>query len=399
MKVLYLSYSLVPSRKANSIQVMQMCQAFSRHAKNVRLFCRWGDRGTGDVFDYYGITRRFPLHRLWTPETRMINRLWYAAAANVAMRTLDAPDIVYTRDEFAAGMLGAFNRTRYPIVYEVHAPPARPFWRWWIGRLIDGPNFLHLVAISQALADEYLRLYPNLSPEQVSVAHDGANDIAPSASAAPDPLATPRPATGRIQVGYVGSLRPGKGMEIIAQLAPLLPECDFSVVGGDDAAIATWKRAIDYPNLKLLGFVPPAEADAHIGRFDILLAPYQPEVMVGNGDLNISPWMSPLKVFEYMRRAKPVVASDLPVLREVLKDGVNALLANPTKPADWAAKIARLAHDDGLRATLGARAQQDFRAHYTWDRRAEQILERVAVARRSAALRAATKPTPKLSRD
>ena len=41
---------------------------------------------------------------------------------------------------------------------------------------------------------------------------------------------------------------------------------------------------------------------------------------------------SPLKLFEYMASGRPIVASDLPSLREVLADGRNALLVEPATP-------------------------------------------------------------------
>ena len=47
-------------------------------------------------------------------------------------------------------------------------------------------------------------------------------------------------------------------------------------------------------------------------------------------------WMSPLKVFGYMAAAKPILCSDLPVLREVIEDGRNGILVPPDDPAAWA---------------------------------------------------------------
>jgi glycosyltransferase involved in cell wall biosynthesis len=168
-------------------------------------------------------------------------------------------------------------------------------------------------------------------------------------------------------------------MEIIHALAPLLPQCDFHVVGGDEGAVRDWKQRTSSPNVTFHGFVSPAEAQRRMKDFDVVLAPYQPVVLVGDGDLDIGRWMSPLKLFEYMSHGKPILASDLPVLREVLKDGNNALLADPLDVTDWGRKLAQLAGDAALRARLGAAALRDLRGNYTWDRRAASILDKAGV--------------------
>ena len=51
------------------------------------------------------------------------------------------------------------------------------------------------------------------------------------------------------------------------------------------------------------------------------------------GGTNLADWISPLKMFEYMAQGKAIVASDLPMLREVLRNGENALLCDSDDPA------------------------------------------------------------------
>jgi glycosyltransferase involved in cell wall biosynthesis len=67
---------------------------------------------------------------------------------------------------------------------------------------------------------------------------------------------------------------------------------------------------------------------------DVLLAPYLSDVEGHGRGRNIAEGMSPLKLFEYMAHGKPIVSSDLPVIREVLRDSVNSVLVSPDNPSD-----------------------------------------------------------------
>ena len=84
--------------------------------------------------------------------------------------------------------------------------------------------------------------------------------------------------------------------------------------------------------------------------------------------------MSPLKLFEYMAGGKPIICSDLPVLMEVLHHEKNGLMASSTDPESWAKEIRKLKDSPKMRERLGRQAQQDFFAHYTWEKRVELLL-------------------------
>ena len=83
---------------------------------------------------------------------------------------------------------------------------------------------------------------------------------------------------------------------------------------------------------------------------------------------------SPLKLFDYMAAGAPIVASDLPTVREVLADGDNALLVPPEDPDALAAAIGRLLVNPGLADRLRRTAYEQVRA-FTWDVRAARIIE------------------------
>jgi glycosyltransferase involved in cell wall biosynthesis len=79
-----------------------------------------------------------------------------------------------------------------------------------------------------------------------------------------------------------------------------------------------------------------------------------------------------LKLFEYMASGRAIVASDLPSIREVLHDGVDALLVPPGDPTALAAAIQRILDDRDLARRLAAAALKAV-PQYGWDRRAERL--------------------------
>jgi glycosyltransferase involved in cell wall biosynthesis len=85
---------------------------------------------------------------------------------------------------------------------------------------------------------------------------------------------------------------------------------------------------------------------------------------------------SPLKIFEYLAAGKPVLASDLPSLHEVLDKDVARFFA-PRSPRSLAVAAEKLLCDDAEMARM-SRAAKELAAHHTWSRRAERITEFVA---------------------
>ena len=83
-------------------------------------------------------------------------------------------------------------------------------------------------------------------------------------------------------------------------------------------------------------------------------------------------YTSPLKLFEYMASGRPIVASDLPSIREILTHERNALLIAPGNPQALTAAIRRLIEDRALGERIARQALEDAR-EYTWDRRAARL--------------------------
>ena len=93
---------------------------------------------------------------------------------------------------------------------------------------------------------------------------------------------------------------------------------------------------------------------------DALVAPY-PQMD--------SFYFSPLKIFEYMAAGKPIVASRIGQLTEILEDGKNALLVPPENPEALAEALLRLKQDRNLGKSLGMQAQKAAKQKHGWNNR------------------------------
>lgn len=350
---------------------MKMCQALADSGCDVSLFApdvREGvESGVDDVYDYYGVKSVFAIKKVawkkWIGRDYLSGLL---AALSVARGDYN---LVLARCLPSAFFSSFF---KVPVIFEYHQPIADSGRLSWVKdklfrNLIRRESFVCFVAITEALKAYYVECYPELKG-RIHVAPDGSDPF----PLVPEPLSL-RGRGERLQIGYVGQLYSGKGMEIISQLCRAVPSMDFHVVGGLQTDIEKWQRVVQEANITFHGFVPHSQAPSYIAAFDVLLLPNQNRITWHKAGGDIGQWTSPLKMFEYMSAGKAIVSSDLPVLKEVLQHEHNALLCAPDDIDAWVAALRRL-EDNTLRDKLGAQALSDFTERYTWQRRAQQIL-------------------------
>jgi glycosyltransferase involved in cell wall biosynthesis len=165
-------------------------------------------------------------------------------------------------------------------------------------------------------------------------------------------------------------------MERIAEMAPRCPWASFHVVGGAESDLADWERKMEgCENLFFHGYRPHAETDRYRQSMDVLLAPYQLEITSEGGGTIDARSMSPIKIFEYMAAGKAILASDLPAIREILTDRVNARLCPADDTTSWVDALEELRDQPALREALGQAAREAFRAKHTWRARAKTMLD------------------------
>jgi glycosyltransferase involved in cell wall biosynthesis len=257
-----------------------------------------------------------------------------------------------------------------PTVFEAHSLhfADSPLDRAALRRFLAAGTPRAVVAISDGLRRDLIATFGD-AVEPVTVLPEAAplDEVPPAA-----PLPGARP--GAVQVGYTGALYRGRGVEVMTAVAAALPDVDVHVVGGPPAEADRLRTDPARPaNLHVHGPTSPARARAVQRTMDVLLAPYQRSVATSSGH-DTSRWMSPMKLFEYLASRRAIVCSDLPVLREVLEDGVTARLVPPDDAGAWVAAVRELAEDPARRRGLGERGRAQAVAHHGWEQRTARML-------------------------
>jgi glycosyltransferase involved in cell wall biosynthesis len=376
VKIVIPAPSELPARRANTVQVVQMAQALAElgHAVTVLVptqspLYRRQPPAWDEIAAYYGLHARFELR--WLASRRWGRGYDFGWAAVRTARRLRA-DLLYARHPQAAALAAQLG---LPTLFEAHDRP-----QGWAGpRLLRlflrGRGARRLAVISRALAADLARDFGAPPVGEFTVIAPDAVDLTRYRDL-PDPAAAraARPELGlaaaSFVAGYTGSLYPGRGRELILDLARRLPAVEFLLVGGSPAEVAEL-RAAALPNLHLTGHLPHAAIPGCQAACDVLLAPYGQRIAASSGG-DISRYLSPMKLFEYLASGRALLCSDLPVLREILTEA-EAVLLPPEDAAAWADALAALRADPGRRAALGE-AGRTAAARRSWTARARTLL-------------------------
>lgn len=371
MKIACITTSSIPSSTANSIQVMKVCQALAQVGGAVSLWAPGRERIPWETLAaHYGITTPFEVE--WVPTLRAFRRYDLTVRGLRRARAWGA-DIIYTW-LIQAAVVALYQG--FPAVLELHDRPTGRLGPQIFKLFLRHPGRKRLLVITSALQQALEKEYHHtFAPEEIRVAPNAADleryAHLPAAAAARYQLGLPEGLTAV----YSGHFYAGRGIDLLYELARRIPECNFMWVGGRKEDVDAWRarlQAAGMTNVLLTGFVENQRLPLYQAAGDFLLMPYE-RTIAGSSGGNSVEICSPMKMFEYMAAGRTILASDLPVLHEVL-NGENAVFCPPEDPAAWETALRALLDDPARREHLRARALADIQ-RYTWRARAEKALE------------------------
>lgn len=372
MKIAIITNSRIPSLTANSIQAMKVCQALAQLGHEIRLYApRETELANWEqLAAHYGLSTPFVIE--WLPSIPKLKRYDFTIYSILAARRFKA-DLVYTwllNPAVAALWLG------WPAILEIHAEITGKLGPWLMRRFWRSSTPKRMLVTTRPLMDAVEMVAGLTFPE-------GAIQIAPNGvdpsqyESMPDAAEARRQLSleDKLTVGFTGHIYPGRGADLLFELAKRMSDVNFLWVGGAPDEVAYWRDQLSdagASNVTMTGFVANSRLPLYQSAADVLLMPYGRSISASSGQ-NIAEVINPMKMFDYMAAGRAIVSADLPVIHEVLNDG-NAIFCEPGNADAWESTLRELLADEPRRLSLEARAREDV-AGYTWVARAKCALD------------------------
>lgn len=375
MKLFYVANARMPTEKAHGIAIMKACQAFARQGVEVTLVVpRRHNRLAHNPFDFYAIQEKFPVVYLPTIDllTRIPGRVsFFVQAATFYVAAFcwflfrSRRVHVYTRD----APLSVLSLAGFDVTLECHAAPRNDLYYRFARLAARIVVTAHVIAerfTSRAFRSSSILICPNAVDLRVFAISLEQSEVRARLGLSPDTYYI-------VYTGNFTTYGEDKGLSDIIRSLRLIPDAVFLAVGGsaDDckkyaheaeiAGVADRVVCIGYHTQDVLALYQRA-ADVLVMAF-----PDTPHYRSN---------MSPIKMFEYMASGRPIIASDLPSIREILNERM-AVFVSPGSPEQLASAVHDLRRDPSVSAQLAVHARTAVEA-YSWDARASRIVNFVS---------------------
>ncbi|EHJ46125.1 glycosyl transferase group 1 [Solidesulfovibrio carbinoliphilus subsp. oakridgensis] len=362
---------------AQGIHVREMCRAFARIGYRVAKVALHADEQVGRD-SRPGLLSRL-VSRLPPLAYELLELGYNLVGIPRLYRTVRRERPAFLYERYCLSNLSGVvvsRLTGVPLVLEVNSPLAREkaahgglaFPRLaqaletWIVNHAD-----RTVAVSEVL--RRMLVEKGADAARITVMHNGVNpeDFAGLEIREPAGRAT-------VRVGFTGWFRPWHGLaEMVAALDDqgLFASGLEVVLVGDGPVRPELERLVRERSLEgRVAITGPVDRETLVGHLAAMDIAVQPAATA---------YASPMKLFEYLAAGKAVVAPDQDNIREVVRDGVEAVLFPPGDFAGFARRVEELAKDPGLRQRLGEAGRRSMAAgRRTWEENAARVAALVA---------------------
>lgn len=366
-RAVYAAYDRFPSRKGAAIHIDRFARALFAHAGGGALLVLGGSE-----LPRHQLDGSIEIARFDRPYPNFLDRAlafgrWIGRAIDALEPSLE---ICHFRDPWAGAPIALRPKRRYAVVYEVNALPS-----------IELPS-----------------LFPSLRDRTL----DKIRERELACCAAADRIVTPSHTTAGlleslgVPAGKIGVIPNGADLDESRAAPPDAPARYLLYFGaaqkwqGIDTLLRAFARLADFSELRLVicasqpsrswrGYERLAEklgvAERIVWKYalpEAELSAWRQHALVSVAPLADTPrntmqGCAPLKILESMASGVAVVASDLPPVREIIRDRHDGWLVHPERPAELARAIRILLDHPDLRRELAANARRTIADRFTWE--------------------------------
>ena len=360
--VVYIADINLPSFRAHAIHVLKMVDNLCEVSRNVKLIVNFKDKGLNlkkikKIFYLHNNIKNFQIDsvNLFKKKNDFFSRVKFGYNSSKILKNFGG--LIITRSFYVSFFLYFYNKKHILEIHQELSGLTNFFFR--ILQLFGYSNFTKIIFITKSLSDYYKKFDLNYK-------------ILPDAVDLRDFKYKKKLNSKISRVFYVGSFYKGRGIELILDIAKLLPKKKFILYGKRDEKM---NENFLPKNVKIYNYVPFYKIPKILRKADLLLMPYSLSgVSINSNKIDTSKYASPMKMFEYLASGVPLISSNLKVLKEILKDKNNCLIAKDNDPKTWVENIMKLENKTKLKKKISSNGLKTASTN-TWLKRVVKIIK------------------------
>ena len=351
--VTYISELSLPSNSGYAQHVLKICDTFSKKF-DTDLFVISNNKSFQKYKKEYSLKKNFKINSFaQNGKNTFLKRIFFSL---YILKNINKNSIIISRSLISSLMLSLFGVRN---ILELHHPPK--------GLSSFFFNFLRAFKLDENL--DYIFLHKNIKKSlkiKKGIVLDDACDLSDFRL---------RKLKAKYEYSYVGSLFKGKGLEKIIELASHFPKKKFHVFGDIKTIDSNFNkfRINKLKNLYMHNFKSYRYIPRILMSSKYLLLPYSNKVSVNSKNLEVSNFMSPLKMFDYLASGKVIIASNLKVYSHVLKNNFNCLMPKRNDIESWINLINQISNKK-INFNFLRENALNTASKYTWDKRTKKIV-------------------------
>jgi glycosyltransferase involved in cell wall biosynthesis len=238
-------------------------------------------------------------------------------------------------------------------------------------------NYRHcdrIVSVTDKLKDEIVKLY-SVPENKIHVINNGANTDVFKPLDLEQTKAKLQLENSKKYVCFVGNLAAWQGVEFLVKASPLIlkkcPNAHFLIVGDGvmkDKLMAITSELGLSDKFTFTGRIPYEQVPLYINAADVCVAPFINE-------RNSKIGLSALKTYEYFACGKPIAASSISGVRDLIESSGDGISVTPENSEELAAAVVKLLLDENMRTLMGNKGRKYVVENHSWDGVARKILD------------------------